>query len=80
MVVHGAFASPAGWDRVADALHKDGYQTATPGPAGASALSAAFGAAAAASPQKMEIVQARCQSDHRATEGRLGAGQRTSLR
>jgi pimeloyl-ACP methyl ester carboxylesterase len=28
--VHGAFASPAGWSRVADALHKDGYQTATP--------------------------------------------------
>jgi pimeloyl-ACP methyl ester carboxylesterase len=28
--VHGAFASPAGWDGVADALHKDGYQTATP--------------------------------------------------
>jgi len=30
VLVHGAFASPAGWDRVADALHKDGYQTATP--------------------------------------------------
>ena len=30
MLVHGAFASPAGWDGVADALHKDGYQTATP--------------------------------------------------
>jgi len=28
--VHGAFASPDGWDGVADALHKDGYQTATP--------------------------------------------------
>ncbi len=28
--VHGAFASPAGWSRVVDALHKDGYQTATP--------------------------------------------------
>ena len=28
--VHGAFASPAGWDRVVNALHKDGYQTATP--------------------------------------------------
>jgi len=30
VLVHGAFASPAGWTRVADALHKDGYQTATP--------------------------------------------------
>jgi pimeloyl-ACP methyl ester carboxylesterase len=30
VLVHGAFASPAGWDRVANALHKDGYQTATP--------------------------------------------------
>ena len=30
VLVHGAFASPAGWDAVADALHKDGYQTATP--------------------------------------------------
>jgi pimeloyl-ACP methyl ester carboxylesterase len=30
VLVHGAFASPAGWDRVAHALHKDGYQTATP--------------------------------------------------
>jgi pimeloyl-ACP methyl ester carboxylesterase len=30
VLVHGAFASPAGWNRVADALHKDGYQTATP--------------------------------------------------
>jgi pimeloyl-ACP methyl ester carboxylesterase len=30
VLVHGAFASPAGWSRVADALHKDGYQTATP--------------------------------------------------
>ena len=30
VLVHGAFASPAGWDRVADALHKDGYRTATP--------------------------------------------------
>jgi pimeloyl-ACP methyl ester carboxylesterase len=28
--VHGAFASPAGWDGVAAALHKDGYQTAVP--------------------------------------------------
>ena len=30
VLVHGAFASPAGWGRVAGALHKDGYQTATP--------------------------------------------------
>ena len=30
VLVHGAFASPAGWDGVAEALHKDGYQTATP--------------------------------------------------
>jgi pimeloyl-ACP methyl ester carboxylesterase len=30
VLVHGAFASPAGWAGVADALHKDGYQTATP--------------------------------------------------
>jgi pimeloyl-ACP methyl ester carboxylesterase len=30
VLVHGAFASPASWDRVADALHKDGYETATP--------------------------------------------------
>jgi len=30
VLVHGAFASPAGWDGVADALHKDGYQSATP--------------------------------------------------
>jgi pimeloyl-ACP methyl ester carboxylesterase len=30
VLVHGAFASPAGWERVADALHKDGYPTATP--------------------------------------------------
>ena len=30
VLVHGAFASPAGWDRVADGLRKDGYQTATP--------------------------------------------------
>ena len=28
--VHGAFASPAGWGEVVDALHRDGYQTATP--------------------------------------------------
>jgi pimeloyl-ACP methyl ester carboxylesterase len=30
VLVHGAFASPEGWSEVADALHKDGYQTATP--------------------------------------------------
>jgi pimeloyl-ACP methyl ester carboxylesterase len=30
VLVHGAFASPSGWDRVAAALHKDGYETATP--------------------------------------------------
>src|SRR5256885_4030908 len=30
VLVHGAFASPAGWDKVAEALHKDGYETATP--------------------------------------------------
>jgi triacylglycerol esterase/lipase EstA (alpha/beta hydrolase family) len=30
VLVHGASASPAGWGPVADALHKDGYQTATP--------------------------------------------------
>jgi pimeloyl-ACP methyl ester carboxylesterase len=30
VLVHGAFASPAGWDGVAAALQKDGYQTATP--------------------------------------------------
>jgi pimeloyl-ACP methyl ester carboxylesterase len=30
VLVHGAFASPAGWSRVADALHKDGYRTAAP--------------------------------------------------
>src|SRR4051794_3432528 len=30
VLVHGAFASPAGWGKVANALHKDGYQTATP--------------------------------------------------
>ena len=30
VLVHGAFASPDGWSRVADALHKDGYRTATP--------------------------------------------------
>src|SRR5258705_9319992 len=30
VLVHGAFASPAGWDGGAAALHKDGYQTAAP--------------------------------------------------
>jgi pimeloyl-ACP methyl ester carboxylesterase len=30
VLVHGAFASPAGWERVTAALHKDGYKTATP--------------------------------------------------
>ena len=30
VLVHGAFASPDGWSRVADALQKDGFQTATP--------------------------------------------------
>jgi pimeloyl-ACP methyl ester carboxylesterase len=30
VLVHGAFASPAGWERVAGALRKDGYRTATP--------------------------------------------------
>jgi pimeloyl-ACP methyl ester carboxylesterase len=30
VLVHGAFASPAGWRGVADALQKDGYRTATP--------------------------------------------------
>jgi pimeloyl-ACP methyl ester carboxylesterase len=30
VLVHGAFASPAAWEAVADALHKDGYETATP--------------------------------------------------
>jgi pimeloyl-ACP methyl ester carboxylesterase len=30
VLVHGAFASPAAWDRVAAALHNDGYETATP--------------------------------------------------
>src|SRR6266851_4141605 len=30
VLVHGAFASPAAWQRVTDALHKDGYETATP--------------------------------------------------
>ena len=30
VLVHGAFASPDGWTGVTDALHKDGYATATP--------------------------------------------------
>ena len=30
VLVHGAFASPDGWERVAGALNKDGFQTATP--------------------------------------------------
>jgi pimeloyl-ACP methyl ester carboxylesterase len=30
VLVHGAFASPDGWDGVAASLHKDGYQTAAP--------------------------------------------------
>ena len=30
VLVHGAYASPEGWSKVADALHKDGYQTETP--------------------------------------------------
>jgi pimeloyl-ACP methyl ester carboxylesterase len=30
VLVHGAFASPEGWEGVADALHKDGFQTAAP--------------------------------------------------
>jgi pimeloyl-ACP methyl ester carboxylesterase len=30
VLVHGAFASPAGWKRVTAALQKDGYETATP--------------------------------------------------
>jgi pimeloyl-ACP methyl ester carboxylesterase len=30
VLVHGAFASPEGWDGVAAALHKDGYETAIP--------------------------------------------------
>lgn len=31
VLVHGAWASPAGWDEVVSALQKDGYSTATPG-------------------------------------------------
>jgi pimeloyl-ACP methyl ester carboxylesterase len=30
VLVHGAFASPEGWQGVASALHKDGYRTVTP--------------------------------------------------
>jgi pimeloyl-ACP methyl ester carboxylesterase len=30
VLVHGAFASPSAWDRVAATLQKDGYDTATP--------------------------------------------------
>jgi pimeloyl-ACP methyl ester carboxylesterase len=30
ILVHGAFASPAGWQKVAGALHKDGYDTVEP--------------------------------------------------
>jgi pimeloyl-ACP methyl ester carboxylesterase len=30
VLVHGAFASPAAWLRVTEALHKEGYETATP--------------------------------------------------
>jgi pimeloyl-ACP methyl ester carboxylesterase len=30
VLVHGAFASPAGWDGVAARLHNDGYETAAP--------------------------------------------------
>jgi pimeloyl-ACP methyl ester carboxylesterase len=30
VLVHGAFASPAAWERVDAVLHKDGYETATP--------------------------------------------------
>jgi pimeloyl-ACP methyl ester carboxylesterase len=30
VLVHGAFASPDGWDGVAHGLHKDGYRTAAP--------------------------------------------------
>jgi pimeloyl-ACP methyl ester carboxylesterase len=30
VLVHGAFASPAAWEKVTNALHKDGYETATP--------------------------------------------------
>src|SRR5262249_47419298 len=30
VLVHGAFAAPAGWAEIVDALQKDGYRTATP--------------------------------------------------
>jgi pimeloyl-ACP methyl ester carboxylesterase len=30
VLVHGAFASPAAWQSITDALHRDGYETATP--------------------------------------------------
>ncbi len=30
VLVHGAWAGPAGWDEVVDRLHKDGYATSTP--------------------------------------------------
>jgi pimeloyl-ACP methyl ester carboxylesterase len=30
VLVHGAFSSPASWEKVAHALHKDGYETAAP--------------------------------------------------
>jgi pimeloyl-ACP methyl ester carboxylesterase len=30
VLVHGAFASPAGWDGAIDSLHRDGYETAAP--------------------------------------------------
>ena len=30
VLVHGAWAGPSGWDKVAAGLHKDGYATATP--------------------------------------------------
>jgi pimeloyl-ACP methyl ester carboxylesterase len=30
VLVHGAFASPEGWSKVANALDKDGFRTATP--------------------------------------------------
>jgi pimeloyl-ACP methyl ester carboxylesterase len=30
VLVHGAFASPASWEKVAHSLHKDGYETAAP--------------------------------------------------
>ena len=30
VLVHGAFASPSGWDRVVEDLEKDGYETVAP--------------------------------------------------